>query len=39
VVRRETQSWKWPIFQLCYMTGTAWLLATAVYQGMRLLFS
>lgn len=39
VVRRETQSWKWPLFQLFYMTGTAWLLATAVYQGMRLLSS
>ena len=32
VVRRETHSWKWPLFQLAYMTGTAWLLATAAYQ-------
>jgi ferrous iron transport protein B len=39
VVRRETQSWKWPMFQLFYMTGTAWLLATGVYQVMRLLIS
>jgi ferrous iron transport protein B len=36
VVRRETQSWKWPLFQLAYMTGTAYLLAVAVYQITRL---
>ena len=32
VVRRETNSWKWPLFQLGYMTSTAYLLALLVYQ-------
>jgi ferrous iron transport protein B len=32
VVRRETGSWKWPAFQLIYMTGTAYGLALLVYQ-------
>ncbi len=32
VVKRETNSWKWPLFQLGYMTGFAWLLCLAVYQ-------
>lgn len=33
VVRRETNSWRWPIFQTVYMTGTAWILSFIVYQG------
>ncbi len=33
VVRRETNSWRWPIFQTAYMTGTAWLLSLIVYQA------
>ena len=32
VTRRETNSWKWPAFQLVYMTGTAYILALLVYQ-------
>jgi ferrous iron transport protein B len=32
VVKRETNGWKWPIFQTLYMTGTAWLLSFLVYQ-------
>ncbi len=32
VVRRETNGWKWPIFQTVYMTGTAWILSFLVYQ-------
>jgi ferrous iron transport protein B len=32
VVRRETNSWKWPIFQIVYMTGAAYVLALLVYQ-------
>lgn len=32
VVRRETRSWKWPMIQLVYMTGLAYLLSLAVYQ-------
>jgi ferrous iron transport protein B len=37
VVRRETNSWKWPIFQWAYMGGLAWFLAFVTYQGGRLL--
>ena len=37
VVRRETGSWKWPLFQLAYMTALAWTGAFLVYQGGRLL--
>ncbi|HTA31346.1 MAG TPA: ferrous iron transport protein B, partial [Candidatus Cybelea sp.] len=37
VVRRETNSWKWPLFQWLYMGALAWLLAFATYQGGRLL--
>ncbi|MDE2127415.1 MAG: ferrous iron transport protein B [Armatimonadetes bacterium] len=33
VVRRETNSWKWPIFQLAYMSGLAWMVTFIVYQG------
>lgn len=27
VVRRETNGWRWPLFQLVYMTSLAWILA------------
>ena len=27
VVKRETRSWKWPIFQLLYMTGLAYIMS------------
>jgi ferrous iron transport protein B len=37
VVRRETNSWRWPLFQIAYMTGTAWLICLMVYQGGRAL--
>jgi ferrous iron transport protein B len=37
VVRRETNSWKWPIFQWLYMGALAWILAFVIYQGGRLL--
>jgi ferrous iron transport protein B len=37
VVRRETNSWKWPIFQWVYMGILAWVFAFATYQGGRLL--
>jgi ferrous iron transport protein B len=33
VVRRETNSWKWPMFQLGYMTALAWVVTFAVYHG------
>ena len=35
IVRRETNSWKWPVIQWIYMTGLAWLLAFVCYQGGR----
>jgi ferrous iron transport protein B len=37
VVQRETNSWKWPLFQWLYMGGLAWTSAFLVYQGGRLL--
>ncbi|HQX55430.1 MAG TPA: ferrous iron transport protein B [Pyrinomonadaceae bacterium] len=37
VVRRETNSWIWPIFMLVYMTGFAYIAALLTYQGGRLL--
>jgi ferrous iron transport protein B len=37
IVRRETNSWKWPLFQIGYLTGTAWILSLLVYQGGRAL--
>jgi ferrous iron transport protein B len=35
VVRRETNSWKWPMFQFTYMTGLAYVAAFLVYQILR----
>ncbi len=37
VVRRETNSWKWPVFQWLYMAALAWGLAFVTYQGGKLL--
>ena len=31
IVKRETRSWKWPVIQLVYMTGLAYLLSWLVY--------
>jgi ferrous iron transport protein B len=31
VVRRETRTWKWPIIQLIYMTGLAYLMSLIIY--------
>ena len=33
-VRRETKSWKWPMFQLLFMSGLAYISAFLVYQFM-----
>jgi ferrous iron transport protein B len=33
VVRRETNSWKWPVFQWFYMGLLAWGLAFLTYHG------
>ena len=37
VVRRETNSWKWPIFQWAYMLVLAWGLGFITFQGGKLL--
>lgn len=37
VVRRETRSFGWPLFQFVYMFAFAWLMAFFVYQGGRLI--
>jgi ferrous iron transport protein B len=37
VVKRETNSWRWPLFQVAYMTGTAWLVCFVFYQAGRAL--
>ena len=33
VVRRETNSWKWPAFSFVYSTTLAWVMSFIVYQG------
>lgn len=35
VVKRETKSWKWPVIQLTYMTGLAYLLSFVAYQLLK----
>ena len=37
VVKRESQSWGWPLFLLGYMTGLAYLVSLGVYQFGKLL--
>jgi ferrous iron transport protein B len=37
IVRRETNSWTWPLFMLTYMTGLAYVAALITYQGGKLL--
>ena len=32
IVKRETNSWRWPLFQLAYMTATAYIMSLLVYQ-------
>ena len=36
IVKRETNTWKWPIVMLLYMTGLAYISSLAVYQGGQL---
>jgi ferrous iron transport protein B len=31
-IRRETHSWRWPVFTFTYMTVLAWGVAVAIYQ-------
>ena len=35
VVRRETRSWKWPMIQVVYMTGLAYLASFIAYQLLK----
>jgi ferrous iron transport protein B len=35
VVKRETRGWKWPIIQLVYMTGLAYVASLIAYQLLR----
>ena len=35
IVKRETKSWKWPLIQLAYMTGLAYLCSLIVYQLLK----
>lgn len=35
VVRKETQSWKWPLIQIAYMTGLAYLCSLLIYQLLK----
>jgi ferrous iron transport protein B len=37
VVRRETNSWKWPFFQWVYLAILAWGLAFITYHAGRFL--
>ena len=37
IVYRESNGWRWPLFQLAYMTALAYTAALVVYQGGRLL--
>jgi ferrous iron transport protein B len=37
VVKRETNSWRWPLFQIAYMTGTAWVICFIIYHAGRAL--
>ena len=37
IIRQETNSWKWPLIMISYMTILAYTAALIVYQGGRLL--
>jgi ferrous iron transport protein B len=37
IVRRETNSWRWPLFMVAYMTVLAYIASFITYQGGRLL--
>ncbi len=36
-IRRETHSWRWPLFTFAYMTALAWAAAVLIYQAGSLL--
>ncbi len=31
-VKRETGTWKWPVFMFCYMTGLAYIFSVGIFQ-------
>jgi ferrous iron transport protein B len=35
IVKKETKTWKWPVIQLVYMTGLAYIMSWIVYQLLR----
>ena len=35
IVKRETNSWKWPMWQLIIMSGIAYVFALAAYQLLK----
>jgi ferrous iron transport protein B len=35
IVRRETNTWRWPVFMLVYMTSLAYIFSLAAYHGGR----
>jgi ferrous iron transport protein B len=35
IVKRETRSWKWPLIQLVYMTGIAYIMSLIAYQLLK----
>ncbi|WP_396197670.1 ferrous iron transport protein B [Flavobacterium sp.] len=35
IVKKETNSWKWPIIQLCFMSGFAYVVALIAYQILK----
>lgn len=37
IVRRETDTWRWPLFMIAYMTVLAYLGSFAVFQGGKLI--
>ena len=37
IVRRETNSWRWPLFMVSYMLALAYLASFVTYQGGRLM--
>ncbi|MEJ7578063.1 MAG: ferrous iron transport protein B [Pyrinomonadaceae bacterium] len=37
IVRRETNSWRWPLFMVAYMLALAYVASLVTYQGGRLL--
>lgn len=32
IIKRETNSWKWPVFSLVYSTALAWVVALLIFQ-------